>query len=149
MATVEYICELNAPLERVWAFYDTVESLFKVTPPEIYARLDGPALPMGTGVVYHLRFSRFGIPMRLDSKIVVYEPPHRFVDEQIKGPFHFWRHIHQFEALPNSRTRLIDHIQYTLPFGPFGRFADLLFFRREVNKMFAYRHKITRENVEK
>lgn len=149
MPTVEYICELDAPLEQVWDFYNHIESLFKVTPPENHARLDGPAVPMGEGAIYPLRFTRFGITIRLTSRIVTYEPPHRFQDLQVKGPFAAWLHTHQFTALSPTRTRLTDHVEYRLPFGPFGLIADRLFFRRELDKMFAYRHQITRRNLEK
>jgi ligand-binding SRPBCC domain-containing protein len=149
--TVEYVCDLDAPLERVWAFYDDIASLFKLTPPENHARLEGEPAPMRVGVVYHLIVKRFGVPIHWDAEIVAYDPPRLFRDRQVdgKGPFHSWTHTHTFEALPNARTRMIDHVEYEAPFGPFGKIANLLFIRRELDAMFAYRQKITRENVEK
>jgi len=149
MPTAEYVCDLEAPLERVWAFYDDIESLFKVTPPENHARLNGPPVLMQLGAIYHLLFSRFGVTVHLDAEIVVYDPPYRFQDRQIKGPFHSWTHTHSFAELPGNRTRMTDHVEYELPFGPFGKIADLLVMRRQLDTMFAYRQKITRENVEK
>jgi ligand-binding SRPBCC domain-containing protein len=149
--TVEYICDFDAPLERVWAFYDDIDTLFKLTPPELKARMEEPPVPMRVGVVYALLITRFGLTLRWDAEIVAYDPPHMFRDRQVKGkgPFKAWTHLHSFAALPNERTRLTDHVEYVVPFGPFGKIADRLFVRRELDKMFAYRQKITRENVEK
>ena len=150
MPTVEYMCDLEAPLERVWAFYDAIDALFTLTPPEVHARLEGEPAPMRVGVIYHLVLKRFGVTIRWDAEIVAYESPRFFRDRQVegKGPFKAWTHAHSFDPLPNDRTRVTDRVEYEMPFGPFGRIADLLFVRRELDKMFAYRHKITRQNVE-
>lgn len=150
MPTLEFPCELNAPLEKVWAFYDTIDTLFQLTPPPTQVRLAGEAVPMRVGVVYSLRIKRFGLPLRWDAEIIAYDPPTAFVDRQVKGkgPFKAWQHAHLFAAIPGNRTRLTDRITYELPFGPLGRLADALFVRRELQKMFAYRHQVTRESVE-
>lgn len=149
MPTVEYVCDLDAPLERVWRFYDTIETLFKLTPPGVHARLEGDPEPMRVGVIYSLRLRRFGLPLRWEARIIAYDPPRLFVDEQVpgKGPFRAWQHQHLFQALAAERTRLTDRITYELPFGPLGWLADRLFVRRELDRMFAYRHRITRESL--
>ena len=151
MPTLEFVCDLEAPLAQVWAFYDNIGTLFLLTPPEVKARLEGELVPMRVGVVYHLLFTRFGITIRWDAEIVAYEPPRMFRDRQVdgKGPFTAWTHTHSFDPLPGDRTRLTDHVHYRLPLGPLGHIADLLFVRRELDKMFAYRHKVTRETLEK
>ena len=151
MPTVEYVCDLDASLESVWAFYSDIASLFKLTPPELDARLEGEPVPMHAGVIYHIAFRRFGVTMRMATEIVVCEPPRLFRDRQVagKGPFQAWTHMHSFDPLPGDRTRLTDHVHYHLPLGPLGRLADLLVVRREIDKMFAYRHKVTREILEK
>ncbi len=152
MPTVEFVCDIDAPLEKVWAFYDTIDTLFKLTPPDTQARLDGEPVPMRVGVIYKLKLRRWGIPLPTwQAEIIAYEPPRFFADRQVpgKGPFKAWEHRHGFEALPDNRTRLTDHVAYTMPFGPFGKVADWLFVRRDLQKMFAYRHRITRESLER
>lgn len=42
------------------------------------------------------RARHFGVPWRMTVKITEYEAPHRFVDEQVTGPFARWRHEHRF-----------------------------------------------------
>ena len=151
MPTLEFVCDLNAPLERVWAFHNTVETLFKLTPPDKHARLLGNAEPMRAGVIYRIQVRQFGIvPVTMQSLIREYAPPDGFVDVQVpgKGPFKSWEHQHRFTALSPDRTRLTDHITYEMPFGPLGALADRLFVRRDIEKMFAYRHEVTRREVE-
>ena len=148
---MKFVCDINAPLEKVWAYYDTIDSLFKLTPPDTKARLDGPPVPMRVGVVYKLKLRRMGIPLPTwHAEIIAYDPPRLFADRQVpgKGPFKAWEHRHSFDALPDNRTRLTDEVTYTPPFGVLGKIADALFIRRDIEKMFAYRHKITRETLE-
>jgi ligand-binding SRPBCC domain-containing protein len=86
----------------------------------------------------------------MHSKIVEYTPPTGFVDIQVpgKGPFKAWTHRHEFTELPDGRTRLTDHVTYIMPFGPLGALVDKAIVRRDIEKMFAYRHRVTREALE-
>lgn len=148
MPTLEFHCDLDAPLARVWAFYDTIDTLFRLTPPHTKARLAGEAVPMRVGVIYKLVLRRMGIPLPTwYAEIIAYEPPHRFVDRQVKGkgPFKSWQHEHLFSELGPNKTRLTDRVTYELPFGPLGTLVDRLFVRGDIAAMFAYRHRVTGE----
>jgi len=150
MPILTYMCEIEAPLQQVWEFHNNVESLFVLTPPDKHAKLEGAAEPMRVGVVYHIKVRQFGIiPIQMHSKITDYTPPTGFDDIQVKGPFAAWKHQHRFTALSDTRTRLTDTVTYSVPFGFLGRIADALFVRRDLDKMFAYRHKVTRQMLEK
>lgn len=148
MPALEFSCEIDAPLDAVWEFHDSIETLFRLTPPHTKIRLEGASEPMREGVVYHLRMKRWGIvPLRWDARIIRYDPPHGFTDEQIpgQGPFAAWTHEHQFKALSPSRTLLVDRVTYTPPFGILGKLADAVFLRRDLEAMFAYRHAVTKQ----
>lgn len=67
----------------------------------------------------------FGIRLRLTARIVEFDPPHRFVDEMVSGPFRSLRHVHEFSAEPDG-TRMTDTITWSSPLGALGRLADLL-----------------------
>jgi ligand-binding SRPBCC domain-containing protein len=137
---------VNASLEQVWQFHDTIETLFKLTPPHTKARLGNTPEPMRVGAVYVLQLRRMGIPLPAwHAEIIAYNPPHGFVDQQIqgKGPFAFWKHEHLFEAISSTRTLIRDRVTYSPPFGILGRIADALFLRRDIAALFAYRHKVT------
>ena len=153
MPSLEFRCSLDAPIAKVWEFHDSIETLFLLTPPNTTATLDGSPEPMREGVIYKLKLKRWGIlPLPTwHAKIVVYCPPTRFEDEQIpgKGPFKAWHHTHRFEAIDATHTLLIDEVTYTPPFGILGEIADALLIRRDIKKMFAYRHEVTKRELAK
>ena len=88
------------------------------------------------------RARHFGIPWRMTSRITEYEAPHRFVDEQVAGPFAHWRHEHRFEAADPSgaSTRMIDLVEFASPLGPLGALADRLVLRRYMSRLLARRN---------
>jgi ligand-binding SRPBCC domain-containing protein len=75
-------------------------------------------LALGDEVTFRAR--HFGLRWQMTSRITVYERPHRFVDEQIQGPFHALRHEHHFQDLDGLRTRMTDRMIITAPWGPVG-----------------------------
>ncbi|GIF20565.1 ligand-binding SRPBCC domain-containing protein [Actinoplanes tereljensis] len=74
-----------------------------------------PRLGMDDEVTFSAR--HFGIRWRMTSRITAYEPPYRFVDEQISGPFRAMRHEHRFEDLGGGRTTMTDRMTVSAPFG--------------------------------
>jgi hypothetical protein len=42
----------------------------------------------------------------------------------------------------------VDHVTYEMPFGPLGNLVDRLLVRHDIERMFAYRHRVTREALE-
>jgi ligand-binding SRPBCC domain-containing protein len=93
----------------------------------------------GTVIDYQLRIH--GIPLRWRSKIAVWEPPQRFVDEQVRGPYRRWHHEHLFDETPGG-TRIRDIVHYAVPG---GRLVHALFVKPDLLKIFAYRTKRLRE----
>jgi ligand-binding SRPBCC domain-containing protein len=67
--------------------------------------------------------------------ISAWEPPYRFVDEQLKGPYRKWIHEHRFEE-SRGGTRIIDSIQYD-HWG--GALVNRLLVRPDLEKIFSYR----------
>ena len=88
-------------------------------------------------------------PIRLGwlARIAALEP-RRFVDEQVRGPFARWRHEHRFEPEGDGSTcRLVDAIEFALPLGPLGRLFGGALIRSKLERMFTYRHAITRHDL--
>jgi ligand-binding SRPBCC domain-containing protein len=150
MPRLEFAAEIVAPLETVWSFYNMVDCLPKITPPQTKVRIDNKpdTLIEGTRFTLVLRQPPIFIPLRWETIITAHEPPYRFVDEQGKGPFALWHHEHLFERLSRDRTLLRDIVTYKAPFGPIGNLADALFIRHQLNAMFRYRHQQTRRLLE-
>ena len=79
--------------------------------------------------------------MRWITLITAYEPPKKFVDEQLKGPYSFWHHTHTFE--PNNDGVLIsDVIKYSIPLGILGRALHYIWIRNDLNRVFKYRKEV-------
>lgn len=108
---------LEAPLERVFAFFAEARNLETITPSWLHFRVLNPGrieMRPGTRINYRLRL--YGIGFAWQSEIAVWDPPRRFVDVQTKGPYRLWRHEHRFEAI-GFGTLVTDEVVYGL-WGP-------------------------------
>ncbi len=79
------------------------------------------------------------MPVRWRTRIEIWEPPRRFVDVQLSGPYSLWEHTHEFESAGEGATLLCDRVRYALPLGPLGELAHRLFVRRDVERIFDFR----------
>lgn len=126
------------PLEEAFAFFSRPENLEEITPPFLNFHVVRAEKELHTGSLIEYRLRVRGIPMRWTSEITLWEPPSRFVDTQLRGPYALWRHQHTFVA-ENGGTRIGDDVEYALPFGVIGQMAHALMVRRDVEKIFDYR----------
>jgi ligand-binding SRPBCC domain-containing protein len=141
--------EFKCSPQTLFAFHERADVLPLLTPPWAPMEVEKAAPNLHVGAEAHLKVRLLG-PLRVKwlARHTVYEPPHRFVDEQIRGPFKKWRHEHRIEETANG-ARLIDDVDYILPLGPLGWMANGLMVRRQLKRMFAYRHAVTRKHVER
>lgn len=138
MTTLHYEREqlLLVGREELFAFFAVPENLSRITPPERGFRVVQSSTPaIGEGTVLDYRLSAHGLPLRWRSLISVWEPPHRFVDEMLRGPFRAWVHEHAFEEHPGG-TLVRDRVAYRV-LG--GALADRLFVRSDIQAAFDYR----------
>ncbi len=63
------------------------------------------------------------IPVALGFRSDVYEPPHRFGEQLIHGPFSRFTHVHEFEAHGPGRTIVRDRLDVRLPWQYGGALA--------------------------
>ena len=125
---------------EVFEFFADARNLEALTPPLLRFRVITPApITMGAGTLirYELRIRR--VPVRWLTEITAWDPPHRFVDEQIKGPYALWHHTHTFEPTGDGETLMRDVVRYRSGFGPLGVLANRLVVRRDVEKIFDFR----------
>lgn len=136
--------EQVVPVERdeVFRFFEQPENLARITPPSMdFVILTPTPISMKEGAVIDYTVKALGARMHWRTLITDYEPPHKFVDVQIKGPYILWHHTHRFIA-EGAHTRLIDDVRYALPFGPFGRMAHTLLVQRQLKQIFDHRHRV-------
>ena len=129
----------------MFPFFADAWNLEAITPPELRFRiLTPPPLEMREGALLEYRLALWGMPLRWRTRITAWDPPHRFVDEQIRGPYRSWRHTHQFRLVGDGGTIMLDRVEYALPFAPFGELAHFLV-RRHLERIFDYRREVIRE----
>jgi ligand-binding SRPBCC domain-containing protein len=135
--------ELPLPLEEVFPFFANAENLEAITPPGVGFRiLSALPIEMRQGALIDYQIRLHGFPLRWRTEITAWEPPHRFVDEQLRGPYALWRHTHRFEAIPGG-TRVTDEVEYAIPFEWMPGSSLLLryFVQPELDRIFDFRRK--------
>jgi ligand-binding SRPBCC domain-containing protein len=131
---------LPGPPAEVFPFFADALNLERITPPWLRFRVVGPRpVEMGAGALIEYRLRLHGVPLRWLTRIDVWEPPHRFVDRQLRGPYGRWRHEHTFAGDGRGGTLMRDRVDYSLPLGPAGWLADALLVRRDLRRIFDHR----------
>lgn len=136
---------LPRPRPEVFAFFADAGNLEAITPPWLHFHIVTPqpiAMHPGALIDYHLRLR--GLPITWKTEITAWDPPRRFVDEQLRGPYRLWVHEHTFEEDGNG-TIVNDHVRYAIPFGPLGRLANRVMVARDLRMIFGYREARMRE----
>jgi ligand-binding SRPBCC domain-containing protein len=133
------------PLERTFELYADAFALERITPPWLGFRVTTPGpIDLGEGTLIDYSLRLHGVPIRWRSRIEAWDPPHRFVDVQVRGPYRLWHHTHTFAAVDGG-TRLTDRVRYALPLGPLGELAHGLLVRRDLERIFDFRRDAVRE----
>lgn len=139
--TFRIVTELAAPPERAFALSLDIgahERSMAATGERAVAGTTTGTIGLGESVTWRAR--HLGVVWRMTSRISVLEAPHRFVDEQVRGPFNRFRHEHRFE--PSARgTRMVDTIEFRAPFGPLGQIAEVLVLRRHLLRLIEERNR--------
>ena len=138
MRVFDFQCEqfLPRPVTEVFPFFADARNLQAITPEWLNFEVVTPgpiAMKPGALIDYQLRVH--GIPLKWRTLIREWEPPHRFVDEQLRGPYRQWIHEHTFTA-QDGGTLARDKVLYAVPG---GALINALFVRRDVERIFAFR----------
>ena len=131
---------VSRPIAEVFEFFSRASNLQVLTPPWLDFRIvEAPeTMEAGSLIRYKLRIHK--LPIRWTTEIIEWQPPHRFVDVQLSGPYSLWHHEHTFMADPKG-TLVEDKVRYALPFGFVGRIANWMSVERDVTAIFDYRER--------
>lgn len=126
----------------MFAFFADATNLEAMTPAWLHFQMISPApIAMEAGTLIDYRIRVHGLALNWRTRINVWEPPHRFVDEQVRGPYRLWIHEHVFEPL-NDGTLMRDHVRYAVPL---DFIAHRLIVRRDLERIFTFRAEALRK----
>ena len=120
----------------VFPFFADARNLGHITPPWLNFEILSPlpvSMRVGAKIEYRLRLH--GLPLRWMTEITAWDPPHRFVDAQRRGPYRTWVHTHSFIE-SGGGCEMWDDVKYSV-FG--GSLVHSFFVKRDVRRIFEYR----------
>jgi ligand-binding SRPBCC domain-containing protein len=140
--------QINASAERVFAFHEAPDAFERLQPPWQTTRIVQPptSLEVGTQVILQVKVGPLW--QTIVAEHVAYEPGQMFADRMVKGPFASWLHKHIVTPRGDNQCVLTDDIEYELPMGILGRTFGGGFARRNLERMFDFRHEVTRKACE-
>ena len=133
---------IEKPIDEVFSYFSNAHNLVEITPSRMkLVVLTPPPIEMQIGTLIDYRLKLKGIPIRWQSEITEWNPPHKFVDEQRKGPYRVWIHTHIFHEAEQG-TIVRDRVEYAV-LG--GQIVDKLLVRPDLQRIFEYRSKRLQE----
>lgn len=144
---------LPLPPEELFPFFADAYNLERITPPLLRFHVLTPRpIDMRVGTLLDYQLKVHAIPIRWRTRIAGWDPPHGFIDEQLKGPYARWHHTHTFTPAPGPGssqghagrpgTRCDDRVEYRPRGGPLAPMVNKLFVQRDVEAIFRYRAQV-------
>lgn len=140
---------IDCPVKKAFEFHSDTNNLKKITPDSIKVNIIRMDLPLKKGSEILLEIKQFGfLKNKWLIRLTEFNENSQITDTQINGPFKNWVHEHIFEEV-NGKTKMTDRIRYELPFGILGILADKILIHKMIEKQFEFRHKVTKELLER
>jgi ligand-binding SRPBCC domain-containing protein len=128
------------PRDQVFRFFADPENLERLTPPELAFRILTTPGPLQEGSLIRYRLQLFRVPFSWLTRIAIWDPPHEFADDQLRGPYARWYHRHRFLD-DGDGTWIEDEVHFRLPLYPLGEVAAPLV-TRQLRRIFTYRRNV-------
>ncbi|MDG2391335.1 MAG: hypothetical protein P8M30_18665 [Planctomycetaceae bacterium] len=130
---------LQTTCERAFKYLSTPANLGNLTMPELQLTVeDGPEqFAMESTISFSIHV--MGARIKSVHKIISFDAPHSFVEEQVDGPFSVWKHEHLFKPLGENEIAIYDVIEYEPPGGLVGLILSEDRIRSQLDEGFAHR----------
>lgn len=128
----------------LWAFHERPDAFALLNPPWQKMEILQPPTSLEVGTVVILRARIGPLWKRIVAEHVAYERGRMFVDQMVEGPFARWHHVHTVTPCGDDASTLVDDVDYELPLGALGRIFGARIARHQLERLFAYRHEVTR-----
>jgi ligand-binding SRPBCC domain-containing protein len=141
---------VKSPIEKVWHFYTDIKHLEIITPKEIELKIISTThqnIVQGQEIWVSGRiFEKIRRRMKWHSRITSLKA-HEYTDEMLSGPFKKWRHLHRFRDIVGKQTKIIDEVEFELPYGILGMLFEGYAYK-QLQNIFEYRKKATVKALE-
>ena len=128
---------VDLPREEVFEFFADANQLERITPSWLNFKVLTPRpITMKAGLLLDYKIRLHAIPIKWRTEISAWDPPFRFVDQQLKGPYKRWHHEHTFEEV-DGKTVVLDNVHY-IPSG--GSLIHRFMVKPDLEKIFRFRH---------
>ena len=144
MPVFTYRSPMPVSRQRLWAWHASPGAFARLAPP-----WDPPRIVAQEGDFAHRRVTMEVGPLQMRWVAQHHDavPGEVFHDRMVSGPFAAWDHAHRFEEGPAGASVLVDHLEVELPGGAVGRALGEPLLRRMLDRMFAFRHRRTLEDL--
>ena len=133
MGKIEIVTEIEAPLEKVFAWNADPKTFEKVSTAEADAKVEITSEgPVGLGTTFHLSAVMAGQKLEGDMEYVEFEENRRVVQRMTKGDLKKMEMTDIYEATDKG-TRITTTWDYELPYSVIGKILDRLKVGKEIN----------------
>jgi ligand-binding SRPBCC domain-containing protein len=129
---------INEDIEKVWEFYTDIRHLEIITPKKLNLKIintTNQKIILGQETTISAKI--IIIERIWHSKITFFQQ-YEYIDEMVEGPFIKWKHTHKFQRIDKNKTEIIDKVEFSLPYGIFGKIGSI-FFTKLLRQLFEHR----------
>ena len=137
---------INCDINSLFGFHLDISNIKKITPPDIKIDILTKDFKPEISQILKIKSTKYFISTHWEVRIEKIDEPNLLVDVALKSPFTFWEHKHIF-IKHKDFCELKDIVTFKMPFGFLGNSLAFLI-KKDLQKMFDYRHKITKEILE-
>ncbi len=149
MGRIENSIEIEAPIEKVFAFYVDPRNLEKTVPEDVEMKVEMTSEgPIGVGSTWRLYGVLAGRKLETESESIEFEENRRAKSRQTKGDMKRYDINQVFEAT-DAGTKVSTTLDYELPYSVLGKLLDKLKAGKDLERYVKARDEKTKEILEK
>ena len=129
---------INEDIEKVWDFYTDIRHLEIITPKKLNLKIintSNQKIILGQETILSAKII---IILRTWHSKITFFQQYEYIDEMLEGPFMKWKHTHKFERINKNKTKIIDEVEFSLPYGAFGKIVSI-YVTKILRQLFKYR----------
>jgi len=129
---------INEDIEKVWEFYTDIRHLEIITPKNLNLKIintTNQKIILGQETIISAKII---IIERIWRSKITFFQQYEYIDEMVEGPFIKWKHTHKFQRINKNKTEIIDKVEFSLPYGIFGKIGSI-FFTKLLRQLFEHR----------